>query len=341
MEDYDKRYNQVAQVYYTDDSMERGGKGGGWFSTETRTKREAAVIDWFGLMSRYFVVLMIPANDTITETVWDSRGNTSCRIAGLERVKSIAPGQKLESSFKIAVGEKQEDILVSVDPKIEAATDVNRWIQPIRMVVMWCITWINGLVGNLGIAIIIFSIITKLIFLPLTQKSTKSMQKMSELGPKMNELKEKYKDKPEEIQRRTMQLYKEHGVNPLSGCLPMLVQMPFFIALYSALSNTLESHNAPFALWITDLSLPDTVFSMYGFNLNILPIIMTVTMYFSTRMSQTGAAVNDQQQMMMKLMPLIFIVMFWNMPSGLIIYWIVQNTLQIAHQYYVKLRAKA
>jgi YidC/Oxa1 family membrane protein insertase len=152
----------------------------------------------------------------------------------------------------------------------------------------------------------------------------------------LNELKAKYKDKPDVLQRKTMELYKAQGVNPLGGCLPLVVQMPFFIALYSALSNSLDMYQAPFIFWIQDLSLPDTVLKIDGFlNLNILPLIMVATTYLQQKLTTVDTGVGGQQQMMVKLMPVIFIFIFWRMPSGLILYWIIQNVLQIAHQLYV------
>ena len=160
------------------------------------------------------------------------------------------------------------------------------------------------------------------------------MKKMAELGPKMNELKTKFKDKPEQLQKATMELYKSAGVNPLSGCLPLIIQMPFFFALYSALSNSLDMWQSPFFFWIKDLSMPDTVGHIMGISINILPILMTVTTYFQQKLTTVDTG-NQSQKIMMMLMPLMFIWIFWSMPSGLVLYWIIQNTLQIAHQLYI------
>jgi YidC/Oxa1 family membrane protein insertase len=174
-------------------------------------------------------------------------------------------------------------------------------------------------------------------FLPLTKRSTESMKKMQELNPVIQELREKYKDKPDVLNKKIMEVYKKNKVNPMGGCLPLLLQMPFFFALYSALINSVDLWQAPFILWIKDLSLPDTVFTISGFNINILPIVMTATTYLQQKMS-TGEA--SQQQKMLLFMPLIFIVIFWNMPSGLVLYWIMQNVLQIAHQMIINRKSK-
>ncbi|MCU0820918.1 MAG: YidC/Oxa1 family membrane protein insertase, partial [Spirochaetes bacterium] len=167
-----------------------------------------------------------------------------------------------------------------------------------------------------------------------TQKSTESMKKMQELAPKMNELKEKYKDRPDMLNKEVMKMYKTHKVNPLGGCLPLLLQMPFFFALWSALINSIDLWQAPFIFWIKDLSLPDTVLTFSGYNLNILPIIMTATSYIQQKLTTPAGGTNQQQKMMM-FMPLVFIFIFWNMPSGLVLYWTLQNVLQILNQIYV------
>ena len=212
--------------------------------------------------------------------------------------------------------------------------DVSKWIEPIRDFLLWCLLKINLLVGNLGWSLVIFSILTKIVLLPLTQKSTESMKKMQELAPKMNEIKEKYKDRPDMLNKEVMKMYKTNKVNPLGGCLPLVLQMPFFFALWSALINSIDLWHAPFILWINDLSLPDTVFSMQGYNLNILPIIMTGTSFIQQKLTTPAGGAGQQQKMMM-FMPLVFIFIFWNMPSGLVLYWTLQNVLQILNQLYV------
>ena len=162
------------------------------------------------------------------------------------------------------------------------------------------------------------------------------MKKLHELTPQINELREKYKEKPEILNKKIMEIYKKNKVNPASGCLPILVQMPFFFALYSALINSIDLWQAPFVLWMKDLSLPDTIFHIAGFNVNVLPVLMTLTTYLQQKMSTVETT--GQQKVMLMLMPFIFIVIFWNMPSGLVLYWIMQNVLQILHQLYINKR---
>ena len=260
-------------------------------------------------------------------------------------VEPIQAGKAISHAFKIYVGEKNKEKLVAVDPVLRDAADVNAFIEPIRDFLLWCLMKINILFGNFGWSLVIFSIITKIILMPLTLKSTESMKRLQELNPKIKEIQSKYKDKPDVMNKKVMELYKKEKVNPLSGCLPLLLQMPFFFALYSALINSIDLWQAPFIFWIQDLSLPDTVLTIPGsiafiggFNLNILPILMTLTTYLQQKMTPGAGA--SQQQMFIKFMPFIFLFIFWNMPSGLIIYWIMQNVLQVLHQLYVNNKGK-
>jgi YidC/Oxa1 family membrane protein insertase len=157
------------------------------------------------------------------------------------------------------------------------------------------------------------------------------MKKMQELTPQITKIKEKYKDKPDVLQKETMKLYKDNKVNPLGGCLPLLLQMPFFFGLYSALINSIDLWNVPFIFWIKDLSMPDTVFAISGFNINILPLLMTVSTIIQQKQTMVDTG-NQQQKIMMYMMPFILLFVFWTMPSGLVIFWFLQNLFQIVNQ---------
>lgn len=331
---YTGQYNAVTSIHSIEDgSMEKGEKGKSFFSSgpATDTKSTKGNVKWTGVMGRYFVALIMPDNFKAEEVVWNSIEKVHARSALFAPVTQINANEVVERSIKVVISEKDKVVLEKINPVLIPASDVSKWVEPIRNGLIICLSFINKLFGNLGVSLIIFSIITKLIFLPLTQKSTKSMKKMSALSPKIAELKIKYKDKPDVMQREIMGLYKKEGVNPLGGCLPLLIQMPFFIALYSALNNSLDMWQAPFMLWIKDLSEPDTVGHLLGIPINIMPILMTVTMFFQQKLTTVDTGGSTQQQMIMKLMPVMFIFIFWSMPSGLVIYWTVQNTLQIAH----------
>lgn len=340
MDDYDSYNNQVYNVYYMNEDDEKGTKGVGFFGNITGdekplVKRVDGQAKWAGVASRYFVNLIMPVGFDVDGVFFDADESSKGKRIGLyTKVSSIASKTYLEKKLKVCVSPKQKAILEKVDPVLKSATDVNKWIEPLRIIVIWCLNFLYKFIGNYGWAIVIFSILTKLIFLPLTKKSTESMKKMSALSPLMNELKAKYKSKPDVLQKETMKLYKEHGVNPMGGCLPILIQMPFFIALYSALSNSLFMYQAPFGLWITDLSLPDTFATVAGVNLKVLPIIMVITTFLQQKLTTVDTGATGQQQMMMKIMPVIMLYIFWSMPSGLVLYWTIQNVLQIGHQLY-------
>ncbi len=328
---YSNRYNHMIGIYSLDDSYSQNTKGGGFFSKAEDARKKAGKIDYAGIMSRYFLLIMIPQQFTGTEMIFDNRADTAFRTGMYVDMGEILPGKELVKSFRIYLGEKDKGYLGAIDQKLVAASDVSTIIEPIRYFVVWCLNWINKLFGNMGWSLVVFSILTKFVFMPLTNKSTESMKKMQELTPQINKLKEKYRDKPDVLQKETMKLYKDNKVNPLGGCLPLLLQMPFFFGLYSALINSLDLWNVPFMLWIKDLSMPDTLFTVSGFDVNILPLLMMVTTIIQQKQTMVDTG-NQQQKMMMYMMPVILIFVFWTMPSGLVLYWFLQNLYQIINQ---------
>ena len=339
--DFDNQYNSLNQIYYLNNDFAKSAKGGGFFSKGEDYKVENGDVKWAGISSRYFLLIMLPENFNGTGVICDSRTGTGQKTGLYIHADKIQPRGKLAKSFKVYAGEKSKEKLMSVDDTLKEAMDVSKWIEPIRDFLLWCLKHLNSLIGNIGWSLVIFSILTKIVLMPLTIKSTESMRRMQALTPKMNELKEKYKGKPDVLNKEMMKLYKTNKVNPMGGCLPLILQMPFFFALWSALINSIDLWQAPFIFWIKDLSLPDTV-AMIPFlnvNLNILPIIMTATSFFQQRLMPSAAGGGGQQKMMM-MMPLIFIVIFWNMPSGLVLYWTLQNLMQILHQLYTNRKSK-
>ncbi len=332
--DYKNTYNKMMGIYSIDDSYSQNTKGGGFFSKEGDTKKKSGKVDYAGIMSRYFLLIMIPEQFNGTEMIFDNRADSAFRTGMYVDMSEILPGKEIVKSFKIYLGEKDKGMLKGVDPKIVKASDVSTIIEPIRYFVVWCLMGINKLFGNIGWALVVFSILAKIIFMPLTKKSTDSMKKMQELGPQVNKLKEKFKDKPDVLQKETMKLYKDNKVNPLGGCLPMLLQMPFFFGLYSALINSIDLWNVPFIFWIKDLSMPDTVLTISGFDINILPLLMTVSTIIQ-QMQTTVDTGNQQQKMMMYMMPFVLLFVFWTMPSGLVLFWFLQNLFQILNQFVV------
>jgi YidC/Oxa1 family membrane protein insertase len=181
-----------------------------------------------------------------------------------------------------------------------------------------------------GLALIVITVIIKLLFWPLTQASTRSMKRMQALQPEIKKLQEKYKEDPAKQQKKMMELWKEHKVNPMSGCWPMLIQLPIFFALFRMIPNAIELRGTPF-LWIADLSRPDTIWYIPGldFPFNPLPLLMGVTMLWQARLTPAAPGMDPAQQAIMKYMPLMFMVFLYNQPSGLTLYWTVQNLLTI------------
>jgi YidC/Oxa1 family membrane protein insertase len=332
--DYSKYYNLMTGIYSIDDSYSQSAKGGGFFSKAGDIKKERGNVDYVGIMSRYFLLIMIPQNFNGTEMIFDNREQSGYRTGMSAAMDEIVPGGEQSKSFRIYLGEKDKKTLKGVDPKIVKASDVSTIIEPIRYFVIWCLLSINSLIGNLGWSLIIFSILTKFVFMPLTKKSTDSMKKMQELAPQLKKLQAKYKDKPDVLQQETVKLYKENKVNPLGGCLPLVLQMPFFFGLYSGLINSIDLWNAEFMLWIKDLSMPDTIYTISGFDINILPILMTTTTIVQQKQTMVDTG-NQQQKIMMYMMPVILLFVFWKMPSGLVLYWFLQNLYQIMHQFVV------
>jgi YidC/Oxa1 family membrane protein insertase len=240
-----------------------------------------------------------------------------------------------EHSFQLYVGPKNFDVLEAADPTLARAIDFG-WFAFIAIPFLHALNLLHGLTGNYGVDIILLTLAIKILFIPLTQKSFKSMKELQKLLPQLQRLREKYKDKPDEMQREMMELYRRHKVNPLGGCLPMLLQFPVFIGLYNTLLSAIELRHAPFALWINDLSQPDRLGSLaIPFvappGIPVLTLLMGGSMFVQQWISPSAG--DPTQQRMMMIMPLVFTVIFINVPSGLVLYWLVNNVLTIAQQY--------
>ena len=238
---------------------------------------------------------------------------------------TLNPGEAFTLTYKLYFGPKDLDILKAQGNELEKVIDFG-WFSAVAKPLLYSLKFFYGYVHNYGIAIIIVTVIIKMLFYPLTYKSYKSMKEMQKIQPKMTALKEKYKNDRDAMNKAVMELYKTHKVNPLGGCLPMLVQMPIFIALYRALMSSIELRHAPFMLWIHDLAAKDPYY--------VTPIIMGGTMFLQQKMTPTVGMDPAQAKMMMAL-PVVFTVMFINMPSGLVLYWLVNNILTIAQQMYI------
>ncbi len=245
---------------------------------------------------------------------------------------TLAPGQKLERQIFLFAGPKEYRTLAKVAMRFNNNADIVMsfgWAGFVAKPLLLAMNWVNGLFKfGYGWAIIAITIIIKVVFWPLTQASTRSMKRMAALQPEMKALQAKYKDDPAKMNKKMMEFWKEHKVNPMGGCLPMLIQMPVFIGFYMMIQSAIELRGASF-LWIADLSKPDTLFYIAGFPFNLLPLLMGATMLWQSHLTPPSPGMDPMQQKMMRYMPLIFLFMLYGFSSGLTLYWTVQNLLSI------------
>ncbi len=282
-------------------------------------------IGWYAFEGEYFTALLIPSPSEKNLTL-SVKGNEKNILKTNVISSSIAipPKQAVKIPYRIYIGPKEEGRLKGLGVSAEKLVDFG-FFTVVAKPLLWFLKVTNTVTENFGIDIIILSILIKIIFLPLTQISFKSMKEMQKVQPEMARLKETYKNDKARLQQEIMLLYKRRKINPMSGCLPMLIQIPVFIALYNALQYTIEMRHAPFFLWIKDLAAKDPIY--------ITPLIMGATMVIQQKM--TPSAADPAQAKMFMLMPVMFTFLFLNFPSGLVLYWLVNNVLSIAHQYYL------
>lgn len=285
-------------------------------------------ITWATSQSRYFMTALVPVTPF---TAVEASGEPEATFAGFRAATPIPEGGGTIRLSAFA-GPQDYRLVSDVEPTLERAIDMGwRLTRPLSVLVLKALVWAHGLVPNYGVIIILFSVLTKLLFYRLTHKSFTEMKRMQDLQPRLEELKKKHANNKEELARAQMNLYKEAGVNPLGSCFPMLLQMPVFIALFQVLRTTIELRGAPFALWITDLSQPDTIAMIAGFPIHILPLLMGAGMLVQQQFSSR----DPNQAMMGKLMPIVFTALFYNFASGLVLYWLVNTVLSVAQQYYI------
>jgi YidC/Oxa1 family membrane protein insertase len=237
---------------------------------------------------------------------------------------TLAPGAVKTVESRLFAGPQEEDLLGQIAPGLDLVKDYG-WLTILSKPLFWLLTQLHAFLGNWGWAIVGLVVLLKIAFYWLNATAYKSMAKMKAIGPKVAEMRERLKDKPQQMQQEMMRIYREEKVNPLGGCLPIVVQMPFFIALYWVLLASVEMRNAPWIGWITDLSAKDPYF--------ILPILMTLTSLLQTWLNPIPP--DPLQAKMMWIMPLVFSVMFFFFPAGLVLYWLTNNILSIAQQYLI------
>ena len=276
---------------------------------------------WVAMVQHYFVSAWLPAGDAEREFYVRELDKDKAAAGLILPLAAIPAGSSGKISVPLFAGPQEQDKLAKLAPGFDLVVDYG-WLTVIAAPIFWVLQWLNSFIGNWGWSIIVMTILIKLAFFPLSAASYKSMAKMRVLTPKMQKLKETYADDKERMNRELMELYKKEKVNPLGGCLPILVQIPVFIALYWVLLGTVEMRGAPWLGWITDLSIKDPYF--------ILPLVMGVTMFVSNKLNPQPA--DPMQAKVMMLMPIVFTGMFLFFPSGLVLYWTVNNLLSIAQQ---------
>lgn len=285
---------------------------------------------WVAWLQHYFVTAWIPAKDTTNtvQTRKDSQGNYIIGFTG--PALNVPAGASAETSATLYAGPKTQKNLLALSPGLDLTIDYGMlWF--IAQPIFWLLEHIHNLLGNWGWSIICLTIVIKLAFFPLSAASYKSMARMRAVAPKLASLKEQFGDDRQKMSQAMMELYKKEKINPLGGCLPILVQMPVFLALYWVLLESVEMRQAPWMFWITDLSIKDPFF--------LLPIIMGATMFIQMQLNPTPP--DPMQAKVMKLMPIIFTFFFLWFPAGLVLYWVVNNVLSIAQQWYITRKIEA
>jgi YidC/Oxa1 family membrane protein insertase len=315
-------------VFYFDESLQ----------TETTDNIEGELpvtqMKWLGVEDQYFISAAVPMT-TVRNGLFRAGAYLSDpqpNVQG-ERLLSpyfgvalpptnLQPNLLVESDFRMYYGPKEDEELLKFGHNLVLSHDMT--LEVLAGPLLDLLRLIYSYVGNYGVAIIILTIIVRLVLFPLTFKGMKSMKRMQQLSPRMKKLQAKYKNNKEKLNKEMMELYRKNRVNPLGGCLPMLLQIPVFFALYSSLSSAVELRHAPFMFWISDLSQPD--------GLGITPLLMGASMYFQQKLTPQTAMMDSTQAKVMQMLPFIFTIFTFTFPSGLTLYWVTSNVLSIAQQ---------
>jgi len=331
LSDSDGGMQQVSHegpVFYFDESLQ----------TETTEDIEGELpvtqMKWLGVEDQYFISAAVPmtpvrngffrAGAYLSDPQPNVQGERllSPYFGVALPPTNLQPNLLVESDFRMYYGPKADDELLKFGHNLVVSHDM--MLETLAAPLLDLLRMIYGYVGNYGVAIIILTTIVRLVLFPLTFKGMKSMKRMQQLTPRMKKLQEKYKNNKEKLNKEMMELYRKNRVNPLGGCLPMLLQLPVFFALYSSLSSAVELRHAPFIFWISDLSQPD--------GLGITPLLMGASMYIQQKMTPQTAMMDSTQAKVMQMLPFIFTIFTFTFPSGLTLYWVTSNILSIAQQ---------
>jgi len=337
---FDGKQSQVFQ----DVVMDSGGKILRFNGRKDMVVGEAKFI---GIRDRYFCAIIEPSTKDYKYSAFIRKVNPTSSQVGLQTQDlMLMPGQSSEQKFRIYLGPQDLQIISRVEPEWTAVVNFGTF-DLISQFLLRVLDILYRLVRNWGGAVVLLSILIYLLLFPLSTKQMRSMKEMQALQPHIEELRRKYKDNPQRMNKETMELYREHKVNPFGGCLPLLLQLPIFFALYQAIMRSIALKGAHF-LWIKDLSEPDRLFllpvslPLLGNELNILPILMAIGMFIQQKISLRAAtpASAEQQKMMLIMMPVLFGIIFYHMPAALVLYWFVNSTLTLLYQLRISRQAK-
>ena len=279
---------------------------------------------WIAIVQHYFVAALLPVGNIAREFYTRALGGGLYAAGVIVPAGSISPGATATVDSRLYAGPQEQDKLAQLSPGLNLTVDYG-WLTIIATPLFWVLSNIQKWTNNWGVSIILLTVIIKLIFFPLSAASYRSMAKMRVMGPKMQKLKEQYGDDRQRLNQAMIEMYKTEKINPLGGCLPIVVQIPVFIALYWVLLASVELRNAPFMWWIKDLSAQDPYY--------ILPVLMGATMIIQTYLNPTPP--DPIQAKVMKIMPVAFSIFFFFFPAGLVLYWLVNNILSIAQQWQI------
>jgi YidC/Oxa1 family membrane protein insertase len=282
---------------------------------------------WVSMIQHYFMAAIVPTRGEVAHFYGKSVGTNRYVIGAYGPAASVAPGASHSFGGDLVIGPKAQEELAGIAQGLDLTVDYG-FLTLIAQPMYWVLDWINGMVNNWGWTIIIFTILIKAVFFKLSETSYKSMANMRKLAPRIQALKDRYGDDKQRMQQAMMEIYKTEKINPLGGCLPMLVQIPFFIALYWVLLESVELRQASWILWLDDLSIKDPYF--------VLPLIMGASMYIQQKLNPQPP--DPMQAKIMMALPIVFTAMFAFFPSGLVLYWVVNNILSIAQQYVITRR---
>lgn len=301
--------------------------------------------DWTAIRTKYFAAALITHGGGIGYRL----GATGIPLEGKNYYKKYSMQVSLSNDTvaktALYLGPLEYSTIKGLGVDLENIMSLGKLLKPISKAVLWIFNRLRTILPNYGWVLIVFAFLIKIILYPLTNKSMQSMKEMQNLQPKIEELRKKYQSDPQKLNTEQMKLYKEHGVNPMGGCLPLLLQMPILIALFTVFRTTIELRHAPFIWWITDLSAPDTIFTLpfaipiYGQHVNVLPIIMALSTILQQKLSGASSS-NPQQKMMTYMMPIMFFFMFNQFPSGLNLYYTLFNLLTVAQQKLIPVKPK-